>query len=317
MLRQNEAPPLVVIAGPTGVGKTEVAVHLADRIPLEVVSADSRQVYRLMDIGTGKPAAAQLRAVPHHLIDVADPTERYHAARFRREALVAIDGIHRRGRLPAVVGGTGLYIRALLRGLIPAPPADAELRRELEKSARETGEAALHRRLAQVDPEAARRISPKDRVRIIRALEIYHLTGKPLGTPSHWRESRPPWTLLLVGLTMPRPSLAEALDRRVEGMVARGLGAEVQELLDRGYNESLSAMKGIGYRHFTWVIRGRLNEADAVRLMKRDTRAYAKRQYTWFAREPEIRWIDVQAAGGTEGTAEAIAKLIVLGRLAP
>lgn len=305
-------PPLVVITGPTGVGKTAVAVHLATRIPLGVVSADSRQVYRRMDIGTGKPTPTQLRVVGHHLIDVADPDERYHAARFRDEALSAIEAIRRQGRLPVVVGGTGLYIRALLRGLDPAPPADLELRRTLEEWARGRGASALHRKLAQVDPESARRISPKDKVRIIRALEILHLTGKPPGTPSRWRESQPLWTLLVVGLTMPRSPLAQTLRSRVDAMVADGLRAEVETLLDAGYGEALSSMKGIGYRHFAWVIRGRLSEAEAIRLMKRDTLLYAKRQWTWFAREPDLKWIDVLAAGGPKGAAEAIAKLIEL-----
>lgn len=303
-------PPLVVIAGPTGVGKTEVVVHLAQRLPLEVVSADSRQVYRRMNIGTGKPTPAQLAAVRHHLIDVVDPDEHYHAARFRSEALAAIEAIRQRGRLPVVVGGTGLYIRSLLRGLHPAPPGDPEFRRALEEWVRGREAFALHRRLARVDPEAARRISPKDKVRIIRALEIQHQTGQPLGTPSHWRETDPPWALLMVGLTMPRPLLAQILRARVDAMVACGLRAEVEMLLEAGYHESLSAMKGIGYRHFAWVIRGRLTEAEAIRLMKRDTLRYAKRQWTWFAREPELQWMDVRAAGGLEGAAEALAKLI-------
>ncbi len=317
MTGRREAPPLVVIAGPTGVGKTEAAVHLADRIPIEVVGADSRQVYRYMDIATGKPTQAQLRAVPHHLVDVVDPTERYNAARFRNEALAAIESIRRRGRLPAVVGGTGLYIRALLRGLVPAPPADLDFRRSLDELAAARGRTALYESLLHVDPEAAKRISPRDRIRIIRALEIHHLTGAPIGAPSHWRESEPAWTLLMVGLTRPRPNLAQALDRRVDAMVARGLRDEVGRLLDRGYDESLSAMKGIGYRQFTRVVRGRLAEPEAVRLMKRDTRAYAKRQHTWFAREPELQWLDVLAAGGPEGAADAIAKLIALSGLAP
>lgn len=312
----RELSPLVVVAGPTGVGKTEVVVHLAERVALEVVSADSRQVYRRMDIGTGKPTPTQLRAVRHHLIDLVDPDERYHAARFRTDGHAAIEAIQQRGRLPVVVGGTGLYIRALLRGLHPAPPGDPELRRALEEWALSREPGALHRRLAEVDPEAAKRISPKDKVRLIRALEIYHQTGRPVGSPSHWRESRPPWTLLMLGLTMPRPVLAEILQQRVDAMVDRGLRMEVRALLDAGYDETLPAMNGIGYQHFARVLRGRLSETEAIQLMKRDTLRYAKRQRTWFAREPELQWMDVRAAGGPEGAAEALAKLIECGGLA-
>jgi len=304
-------PPLVVITGPTGVGKTEVAVRLASRLRVEVVSADSRQVYRGMDIGTGKPTREQREAVPHHLVDVINPDERYNAALFRKEARAAISAILDRGELPLVVGGTGLYIRALLRGLLPAPPADPQVRRELKTLLDREGFEALHERLDAVDPEAAKRIHPRDPVRIIRALEIHRLTGAPLGTPSHWHESRPEWTVLLVGLTRPRPSLFATLDPRVEGMVARGLREETRRLLDAGYSAALPAMQGIGYRHFVRVIEGQWSEAEAIRLMKRDTRQYAKRQWTWFAREPGIRWVDVEAAGGVEGAAEQVEKWIL------
>ena len=312
-----ELPPLVVITGPTGTGKTEVAVRLASRLPLEVVSADSRQVYRGMDIGTAKPSPVERAAVPHHLIDVVDPDEQYHAARFEAEARQVVPGILARGRLPLVVGGTGLYVRALLRGLLPVPPADPDVRRELALLARREGLPALWRRLRAVDPEAAERIHERDRVRIIRALEIHRLTGAPLGAPSHWRESRPPWRLLLVGLTRPRASLYALLDRRVDAMVARGLRAETEALLEAGFEPDLPALHGIGYRHFVGVIRGKSSEAAAVREMKRDTRQYAKRQWTWLAREPAIRWVDPEAAGGLDGTAEQLEKWIIQEGLRP
>ena len=311
------SPPLAVITGPTGVGKTEVAVHLASRLPIEVVSADSRQVYRGMDIGTGKPSRAQREAVPHHLIDVVNPDERYNAARFSAEAREAIAAILGRGRLPLIVGGSGLYIRALLRGLLPAPPADPEVRRELRDLLRRDGLKALHSRLRDVDPKAADRIHERDPVRIIRALEIHRVTGAPRGVTSHWSESRPEWTLLLVGLTRPRPALYAALGARVDAMVARGLLGETRALLEAGYDPSLPAMQGIGYRHFVRVIRGELLAAGAVHDMKRDTRQYAKRQWTWFAREPGIRWVDVEVAGGVEGAAEQVEKWIIQDGLTP
>ncbi|MBI3626052.1 MAG: tRNA (adenosine(37)-N6)-dimethylallyltransferase MiaA [Candidatus Rokubacteria bacterium] len=310
-------PPLVVLTGPTGAGKTEVAVRLASRLPVEVVSADSRQVYRGMDIGTAKPSREQREAVAHHLIDVVRPDEHYNAARFRVEARQAIADILGRGRLAMVVGGTGLYIRALLRGLLPAPPANAAVRRELREVLRREGPEALHARLKEVDPEAAGRIHPRDPVRIIRALEIQRVTGAPLGAPSHWRQSRPDWALLLVGLTRPRPSLYEALGERVDRMVERGLQEETQRLLAAGYDPSLPAMQGIGYRQFVKVIHGELSQARAIHEMKRDTRQYAKRQWTWFAREPGIRWVDVEAAGGHDGVVEQVEKWIIQEKLLP
>ncbi|MFQ5896714.1 MAG: tRNA (adenosine(37)-N6)-dimethylallyltransferase MiaA [Candidatus Methylomirabilia bacterium] len=314
--------PLVVITGPTGIGKTETAIHLARRIPLEVVSADSRQVYRRMEIGTGKPNPAQRAQVPHHLLDLVDPDERYHAARFRREALTAIREIRERGRLPVVVGGTGLYIRALLRGLSPAPPGHPEFRGELSRWARGRSPNALHQVLLKVDPEAARRIHPKDMMRIIRAIEVRRYREAPQvlggshsghdgeGGAGDWAMNRPPFRLLMVGLTRPRAALATTLNFRVEAMVAQGLQDEVRGLLQAGYDESLSAMKGIGYRHFCWMLRGRISEAEAVRLMKRDTIRYAKRQWTWFKREPDLQWMDLKAPCDLERAAQAIAKLI-------
>ena len=313
----EERPPLVAIAGPTGVGKTEVAVRLASRLRVEVVSADSRQVYRGMDIGTAKPSREQREAVPHHLIDVIDPDESYNAARFRTEARQAIAAIAGRGKLPLVVGGTGLYIRALVRGLLPTPPADPAVRRELTELLRREGVEALHARLRDLDPEAASRIHERDPVRIMRALEIHRLTGAPLGPTSHWRESRPEWTLLLVGLTRSRASLYASLEARVDRMVQGGLLEETRRLLAAGYDPSLPAMQGIGYRHFVRVLRGEWSEARALRALKRDTRLYAKRQWTWLAREAEIRWLDMEAAGGIEGAAEQVEKWIIQEGLAP
>lgn len=310
-------PPLVVITGPTGVGKTEVAVRLARLLPIEVVSADSRQVYRLMDVGTGKPTPAELEAVPHHLIDVVDPDERFHVARFRAEAEAAIGRIRGRGRLPVVVGGTGLYIRALVRGLLPAPPADMTVRARLAEWASREGTEALHARLGELAPEAARRIHPRDRIRLIRALEVHRLTGQWAERPSHWWESPPAFRLLMVGLTVERDRLYRSLEVRVERMVQMGLREEVERLMRAGYGAELPSMQGIGYRHFAGVIRGRWSHEDAVGAMKRDTKRCAKRQWTWFAREPEIRWVNVDAAGGIEGTAELIGKLIEQGAFLP
>jgi len=303
--------PLLVIAGPTGVGKTAVAVRLAAALPIEAVSADSRQVYRGMDIGTGKPSALERAALSHHLIDVAAPDERYHVARFRRDALAAISAIRARGRLPAVVGGTGLYVRSLLKGLEPAPPADPALRAELERYADAQGTAALHQRLAALDADAARRLHPNDRMRIVRAIEKVSAPG-PAGdrASADWRRGAADWRLVMVGLSLERDALRARIAERARAMVSCGMMDEVRRLLDAGYPESAPAMEGIGYRQFSGVLKGRLTEAEALRLTIRDTVRYAKRQLTWFARDPEIRWIDVEAAGGVEGAADLIQKLV-------
>lgn len=301
-------PPLCVIAGPTGVGKTATAVALARRVPLEVIGADSRQVYRGMDVATGKPTAAERRAVPHHLLDVVDPDDRYHAARFRADAGPAIEAVRARGRLPVVVGGTGLYIRLLLRGLDPAPPADPALRQELEAVAAREGPAGLWRRLQAEAPAAAGRLHPNDRVRIIRALELTRGGHPPAAGPAAlWRRSEE-YDVLYVGLTMERRRLAETLRRRAAAMVEAGLLDEVRRLLARGYPATLPALQGIGYREFARVAAGDLGPAEALVAMQRATVRYARRQWTWFAREPEIQWVDVALAGGPDGVAGMLAR---------
>jgi tRNA dimethylallyltransferase len=304
-------PPLLVIVGPTGVGKTATAVRLAARIPMEAVNADSRQVYRGMDIGTGKPTAEECRALRHHLLDVVRPDEPYHAQRFRTEALAAIADIRARGRLPVVVGGTGLYVRALLKGLHAAPPADPALREALEALAAAAGTPALHARLRDADAAAAARLHPNDRVRLIRALEIaQQREPSEQARSTDWATAAPPFKLLMVGLRQARAALDGRLADRVRAMVAGGMMDEVRRLREAGYGTTLPAMGGIGYRQLAAVLEGALAEAEAIRLMIRDTRRYAKRQMTWFARDAEIRWLDVDATGGPEGTADAIWKLI-------
>jgi tRNA dimethylallyltransferase len=300
---------LLVIAGPTGVGKTATAVALARRLPVEVISADSRQVYRGMDVATGKPTPDERRAVAHHLIDVVDPDERYDAARFAREAAAAIDDIRQRGRWPVVVGGTGLYIRALVRGLDAGVPADPALRRELVAFAAREGRAALHARLEDASPVMARRLHPNDQVRVVRALELIHHGGRVAVDQTRWRQPAHD-DVLYVGLTVPRERLVARLRERARAMVQAGLLDEVRTLLARGHDESLTAMQGIGYREFARVARGTLDAAEALRLMERDTVRYAKRQWTWFAREPGIRWIDLETAGGPEGAAAQIERMI-------
>ena len=296
-----------MIVGPTGVGKTAAAVALGRRLPIEVISADSRQVYRGMDIATGKPTAEERAAVAHHLIDVVDPDDRYHAARFRTDAEALIADIHRRGRLPVIVGGTGLYIRALLRGLDAAPPADMAFRRELADRAAAEGRAALHAHLARVAPAVARGLHPNDEVRVIRALERVRAGA---ASQERWQRHDPPWSVTYIGLTLERAELARRLAARAESMVAAGLLEETRALLQRGYGPGLSAMQGIGYRQFVEVALGRLDAVTALALMQRDTVRYAKRQMTWFAREPDVAWLDVATAGGGAGVAAMIAEKV-------
>src|SRR5882672_3411585 len=231
----GDKPPLLVIAGPTGVGKTAAAVALARRVPIEVISADSRQVYRGMDLATGKPTAEEQTAVRHHLIDVVDPDDRYHAARFRADAEQAIEDVRERGRLPVVVGGTGLYIRSLLRGLDPAPPADPAFRHELAGIAAREGRGALHARLATAEPALARRLHPNDEIRVVRALERLR-AGSAVGEALvRWRDGESPWRVIYVGLTLERAALAQRLTARAAAMVQAGLLDEVRGLLAEGY----------------------------------------------------------------------------------
>jgi tRNA dimethylallyltransferase len=295
--------PLVVIGGATGVGKTAMAVALSKRLPIEVISADSRQVYRGMDTATGKPTAQESAAVRHHLIDVVDPDDRYNAARFRADAARAVEDIRARGRMAVVVGGTGLYIRALLRGLDPAPPADPSFRAELTSLAVRRGRAALHERLQREAPALAARLHPNDSVRIIRALERVRAGW---AEQRAWGRAGATFPRLYIGLTMDRARLAARLRSRCEAMVAAGLAGEVAALLERGYDESLPAMQGIGYRDFVRVVRGKTTEAEALRAMLRETMRYAKRQGTWFRREPDVDWIDVEREGGAERVAALV-----------
>ena len=304
--------PLVVIAGPTGVGKTAVAAALARRIEIEVVSADSRQVYRGMDVATGKPSAETRRQVAHHLVDVVDPDDRYQAARFRQDAAAAIEAIRARGRLPVVVGGTGLYIRALVRGLDPAPPADPDYRRELASIAATEGRASLHARLSLAAPAVARRLHPNDHVRVVRALEMARAGAATL-VQDRWRAPADSYDVTYFGLTMDRAALARRLAARAAAFVDSGLRAEVERLLARGYDPSLPSLQSIGYREFVRVVRGGLDPAEALRLMQRDTVRYAKRQWTWFAREPGIEWLDVDRVGGVEGAPDVIASALARG----
>jgi tRNA dimethylallyltransferase len=284
---------IVIILGPTASGKTELAVRLAELLDGEIVNADSMQVYRGMDTGTAKPSMELRLRVPHHLIDIAEPGVNFTASDFRREAAAAIDDITGRGKRVLLVGGTGLYIRALLRGLVDAPSGAGEVRSELEEEARRHGNEAMLRELAEVDPVTAALLHPNDLVRIIRALEVYRLTGAPISQQrSDHGFSGDYYHALKIGLMIERKELYERIDRRVDGMIVSGLVEEIESLLDRGVTPETKAMRSIGYRQICAFLSGEYPMEEAVRLIKRDTRRYAKRQMTWFNSDNEIYWVE-------------------------
>ena len=284
-------PKLLIITGPTAVGKSEAALDLAARMGAEIINADAQQVYRYMDIGTGKPTAAERERVRHHLIDIINPDEEFNAAIFRQLALAAIVKIESRQKRAIVCGGTGLYLRALTKGLFIAPGQDPSLRERLNAEADRSGLAELYERLIRVDPGAASRIHPNDRQRIVRALEIFTLTGKPI---TEWQREHAfgnsDFETLVIGLQRERAELYAAINERCERMLADGLMDEVRELVRRGYGLGLKPLQSIGYRHMGLVLKGELPADEAVALMKRDTRRLAKRQLTWFRSDPEIQW---------------------------
>ena len=285
-------PRIVLVVGPTGVGKTDAALALAGRLDAEIVSADSMQVHRRMDIGTAKPTPAQRRQRPHHLLDVVDPDEEFHAALFRKHALEAMEGIRARGRNVLVAGGSGLYVKALCRGLFAGPGPDPELRADLEREFAERGPERLFERLGRLDPDAAARIHCRDRTRVVRALEVVLGTGRPL---SQWQREHGfgdrSFDVLGVGLDRPRAELYERIDRRCRRMMDEGLPDEVRGLLDMGYAPSLRSMQGVGYRQAALWVTNRIGAADALSSMQRDTRRLAKRQLTWFRADPSLHWL--------------------------
>ncbi len=283
---------LAVLCGPTAVGKTAVSVALAERLDAEVIAADSRTVYRGADIGTAKPTPDDRRRVRHHLLDVVDPKEAFTLADYQRLAYQALVEIRGRGRLPLLVGGAGLYIRAVVDGFsLPPVPPDHALRAGLEADERVHGPGHLHARLAALDPVAASRLHPRNLRRIIRALEVVLRTGRPISEQQRQDGVRP-GALSMVGLTMERGVLYRRIDARVEAQMACGLEEETRRLLEQGVPLTSSLMRSLGYREMAARLAGACDTAHAVRLLKRNTRRYAKRQLTWFGRDARIQWVD-------------------------
>ena len=285
---------VLVLVGPTASGKTRLAVELAKEHNGEVVSADSMQIYRRMDIGTAKPTAEEMEGIPHHMIDVADPEEDFSVARYVEMAAACVDDILARGKLPIVAGGTGLYVDSLLSGrTFAAFSPESSLRQELEGELAERGGEAMLAELAQVDPETAGRLHPNDHKRIVRALEVYRSTGKTISQHNRETRSLPPrYQALTIGLNFQdRADLWARIDARVEQMAAAGLEREVRELLSSGLPPTCTAMQAIGYKEFVAAVEGEMTWREAEELVKLRSRQYAKRQITWFKRNPDTHWL--------------------------
>jgi tRNA dimethylallyltransferase len=303
--------PLVALVGPTAVGKSEVGVILARRLGTEVLAADSRQVYRGMDIATDKPTVEQRQAVPHRLIDLVEPDQRFNAGIYREAALREIERLYGERKLPLVVGGTGLYVRALVKGLCDAPPSDPAVRAELLDDASRHEKGFLHQELAKIDPELAGLLHPNDEVKIIRALEVQRLSGRPLSdVHRRHRSVAPSYSPLILGLTRDRQALYQRIEQRVDTFFMNGLVEETAALLARGYDPESASMKGLGYRQVAGFLAGDYDRDEAVRLLKRDTRHFAKRQLTWFRHEPAIVWTTANDQEKPEAVADKLLSLI-------
>jgi tRNA dimethylallyltransferase len=284
-------PKVILITGPTGIGKTKVAIELARSIKSEIISADSMQVYRYMDIGTDKPDVSLRNEIVHHLIDIINPDEDFNAAIFRRIASPLIEKLWKEGKYVIVAGGTGLYIKVLFGGLINGVEPQMELRKRYIEESEKKGREFLYQKLLELDRDAAKRIHPHDTFRIIRALEIIEKTGKPLSIQQNLhRFSHRPYDVLKIGLMIEREKLYKEIDKRVDRMIERGLVDEVRRLLQMGYGLHNRSMRSIGYRHISYFLLGEWDFIKAVTLMKRDTRRYAKRQITWFGSDNEFQW---------------------------
>jgi len=299
--------PVVVMVGPTAVGKSRIAVEVAKAFETEVLTADSRQVYRGMDIGTDKPLPEERQAVPHRLIDLVDPNESFNAGLYRRQALDEIERLYRGRRLPLVVGGTGLYVRVLLKGLCDAPPADPIVRATLRQEAKDQGHDRLYVRLVEVDPVAAARLHPRDESKVIRALEVYQLSGRRMSEfqEEHGFAERP-FSALIIGLNRDRDARYRRIEERIDWQLSHGLIEETKQLLAQGFQRDSAAMKGLGYRQVAEHLAGEYDAGEMVLRFKRDTRHFSKRQMTWFRKEPGIQWLTIEESESIQYTAALV-----------
>lgn len=289
--------PLIILTGPTAVGKTKASIGLAKAIGGEIISADSMQVYKGMDIGSAKIRPEEMEGVPHYLVDVLEPEEEFHVVRFQEMAKRAMEEIYAKGKIPILVGGTGFYIQAVLYDIdFTENDGDSDYRRELEKFAQEYGAEALHTRLREVDPKSAEEIHAHNVKRVIRALEYYHQSGTPISKHNEeQREKESPYQYVYFVLNDERAHLYERINLRVDQMMEEGLVEEVERLRNKGCTKEMVSMQGLGYKEILKYLEGEYTLEEAVEIIKRDTRHFAKRQLTWFKREKEVIWLDKPA----------------------
>ncbi len=284
---------LLCLLGPTAVGKTEIAIQLAQHLDAEIVSVDSRQIYRQMDVGTAKPTPQEQQAARHHLIDCVDISQPFSVADYQSLADAAITDIQNRGKQVLLVGGAGLYFRAVVDGLFEGPAANPSIRKRLEQEASQQGVDVLHNRLRTCDPESADRIHPNNLIRVIRALEVYELTGIPMSEhQQQWQSENQRYPFNAFGLTLPRELLYHRIEQRVDIMLANGLITEVESLLTAGYSRETYALQSFGYRELIEYLDGKCTYVEAIKQLKQNTRRFAKRQLTWFRKDTRIEWID-------------------------
>jgi len=304
--------PVVVIVGPTASGKTKLSIEIAKLMDGEIVSADSMQIYRYMDIGTAKPTIYERQNIPHHMMDILDPAEQFSVAEYQKMAVDIISDIHKRQKLPIIVGGTGLYIKSLLYPMnFTDAYQDLEYRKQLQETANIKGRDYLYQQLKMVDPSTASRLHPNDVRRVIRALEVYHITGKPM---SHYSQNLKNmdfrYNTAMIGLVMDRVKLYERTNKRVDIMIENGLLNEVKNLLDKGYSRDMISMQGLGYKEIIDYYQGNLSLEEAIYIIKRETRRYAKRQLTWFRAQKGIKWINIDEYSSEEDLVKHAANYI-------
>jgi tRNA dimethylallyltransferase len=307
---EKTLPKVIVITGPTATGKTSIGIKLAKKLNGEIISADSRQVYKLMDIGTAKPGLEERKEISHHLIDICFPDQTYSAGLFAKDANSLIEQILNRGKMPIIVGGTGLYLKALLQGIFAGPGADPKIRERLNQEVEQYGLHKVYARLQELDQAAAAKISPKDRIRTIRALEIYELTGKPI---SYWQSHKESivsrFKFICFGIDLDRKKLYEKINLRVDQMMSNGFLNEVRNIDRLGYSFDLPALRTFGYLDVLDYLQGRIGLEDATEIFKQKTRNFAKRQLTWFRHQLELSWIEAQTANSDEVILEALARV--------